>query len=109
MKILTGDIEILKILSESGNENFDPLKNQVFEFSYGESWCLFLFNPSGKFKGCRLYMLEKPFETALREKLLPELLSLNDNHRYVILKNEALNIVESLISGKNDFLFFDAH
>lgn len=111
MKILTDDVLIFERLSESKKEIFDPLQKQVFAFWADEMWCLFLFNPSGPLKGCRMYMLEKAhFEMELREKLLPELLSLNDSHDYVILKNNALIIVESLIStGKGDHLFFDAH
>ena len=111
MKILTDDITIFEILSAAKMENFDPLKKSVFAFSSAESWHLLLFNPSGNLKGCRLYVLGKDnFEKELQEKLLPELLLLNDNHDYVILKNEALLIVETLIGNqKGKPLFFDAH
>jgi hypothetical protein len=110
MKILTDDIEVFKILSDAGMENFDPLKKHVATFLSGNFWCLFLFNPSGKLKGCRLYILEQQtLDRELREKLLPDLLLLNDNHGYVILKNEALIVVESLISSRKENLFFDAH
>ncbi len=109
--MLTDDIEIFKILAAADRENFDPLKNQVLKFSFNETWNLFLFSASGRFKGCRLYILENiSLEIALHEKLLPELLSLPDHPEYFFLKNEALQIVETLIGNrKNDSLFFDAH
>ena len=111
MKTLTDDIEIFEMLSEAGMENFDPLKNSAFNFMFRESWCLLLFSPAGKYKGCRLYVLEMPtLEMDLREKLLPELISLPNDNGYFNLKNEALAIVEAFISNrKGEHLFFDAH
>ena len=111
MKILTDDLKIFNILSEMKLEMFDPKKISVFDFSVDDSWCLFLFNPQGIHKGCRLYILENiEREIELREKLLPELISLPSDNGNFILKDKALKVVESIISNNKDGqLFFDAH
>jgi hypothetical protein len=111
MQILLDDVAIFKLLSESGEDHFDHGKIFVSQFSQEDCWHLFLFNPSGKLKGLRLYSIKKSvlgFE--LEKYLLPELLSLEEGHGYHALKNEALRIAETFIANRsNDHLFFDAH
>lgn len=111
MEICTSDIEIFKLLSDLKQDAFDHGKFFVGEFSSEENWYLFLFNPDGKFKGVRLYAIRKKLlEFELEKFLLPDLLSLTDDFSYGEIKNEALNIVENLISNRRrESLFFDAH
>ncbi|HET6989769.1 MAG TPA: hypothetical protein VFJ43_00530 [Bacteroidia bacterium] len=111
METITSDIEIFRFLEKADSLAFDPLKNAVFEFSHENYWCLLIFSSSGPTKGCKLFLLEHhhiPIEA--EKELLPELLSLREDYGYDLLKNEALLIVEKLISRKNNsHLFFDAH
>lgn len=111
MKILLDDIEIFNLLEKANVAAFDPSKPLVLDFVHEDNWCLLLFNPSGELKGCRLFLLEeKGLSTEAEKLLIPELLSLDDNHGYDLLKTRALAIVEHLLRDKKSSQFyFDGH
>jgi hypothetical protein len=111
MRIITDDIEVFSFLEKADAISFDPDKNEVLWFSHETFSALFLFCANGKFKGCKLFLLEKNFlREELEKNLLPALLTLPDDPGYSFLKNKALAITENLIAGKlNEQLFFDAH
>lgn len=111
MQVLLDDIEIFALLEKADVAAFDPLKPLVLEFVYEDNWFLLLFNPAGELKGCRLFQIEEKNLSDEAEKLLiPELLSLDDNHGYDILKTRALAILEHLLRDKKSSqLYFDGH
>lgn len=111
MRVLRDDIEIFRLLENAGVAAFDPSRPCVLEFVQEENRALLLFNPSGELKGCRLYLIaEKDLSKEAEKLLIPELLSLDDNHGYDLLKNKALAIVEHILRDKkSDQLYFDGH
>ena len=111
MKILLHDIEIFQLLEKANVAGFDPTKSLVLDFIHEENWCLLIFNPSGELKGCRLFLIdEKDLSIEAEKLLIPELLSLNDNSGYDLLKTKALSIVEHLLRDKKSSqLYFDGH
>lgn len=111
MEIIIDDQIVFDILTNSCLENFDVSKIGVFSFQFQNKWCLLMFCPNGKFKGCRLFLLEKnSFEITLSEKLLPHLIALPSDNDFELLKNQTLELIESLIINRsNQSFFFEAH
>ena len=111
MQIIRNDIEIFSFLENANVAAFDPTRPLVLDFFHENRWCLFIFNPSGELKGCKLFLIDENGLLIEAEKLLvPELLALEDNHGYDQLKNRALVIVEQLLRDKkSNQLYFDGH
>lgn len=111
MRILFDDIEVFEFLEKANVAGFDPTKPIVLDFVHETNWCLLIFNPTGKLKGCKLFLVDETNLTVEAEKLLiPELLAMDDNHGYDLLKNHALSIVERLLHDKKSGqLYFDGH
>lgn len=111
MKIITEDLAVFEILENSGYVLFDARVPLVLEFEYEENWHLLLFSPEGKFKGCKLFVIEKSvLSIEIESDLLPTILSFSETDGFEHIKNEALAIVEKLIShGTGQPRFFDAH
>jgi len=104
MQLLTDDLVIFSLLEKAQQVSFDPAKPAALDFHTEDHVALFLFNPAGPLKGCRLYLLDqRSADEELESVLLPELLALPEEEGYAVLKNE-------LISRRNSSrLFFDAH
>ncbi len=111
MQVILTDIEIFAFLEKANVAAFDPGQPLVLDFIHENHWCLFVFNPSGELKGCKLFLIdEKNLSIELATVLIPSLLALEDNHGYDVLKNRALVIVEQLLRDKKSSqLFFDGH
>lgn len=111
MLVSTSDTEIFALLERAGKDRFDMAKPLLFDFDFEDHFYFFLFCPGKEFRGAFLYclpLLTLQFE--LRHELIPALIQLPDSAELAGLKNQALEHVESLLSGrKMDVGYFDAH
>lgn len=89
MIVLTDDIAVFRLLEEAGCAAFSASAPAVFSFEHGPHFCLLLFVPSGKHKGCRLFLLEKRLlDQEIQNGLLAGLLALPDDAELVVLKKQ---------------------
>jgi hypothetical protein len=111
MERLTDPVEIFQLLEKADQAEFDFTKHHSSFFPAEHYFAVLVYCASGKMKGPRLYLLQRPVHYSVFEtELIPELIAATDDAELdqanTLAVTQLRNILESLPPSS---FFFDAH